>query len=215
MAAILIIEDDGLIAGQMARTLRQAGHTPILAPDAHSALQEAAELPDIILLDLGLPDLPGEEVLQHLKSQPQTAQIPVLIITGKRDVADRLWKTEKPGVVDILLKPVSGVRLREAVGTALAVQGEPDATTLRLLQQRRAELIVCLVEHGSDPLVLHISRRLLADRVRGQGKTHVDALSWTEIANCGMREGLLSPEEASLLRHVPLTRAGKTKEFWA
>jgi DNA-binding response OmpR family regulator len=56
MAAILIVEDDELVAGQMARTLRKAGHVPILAPDARSALDEAVDRPDVILLDLGLPD---------------------------------------------------------------------------------------------------------------------------------------------------------------
>src|SRR3990172_2193614 len=115
MAAILIVEDDGLVAGHVARTLRQAGHTPILASDARSALQEAADRPDIILLDLGLPDLPGEELLRRLKSRPETAKIPVLVITGRKEAAAQLRKTEKGNVADILLKPVSSAQLREAV----------------------------------------------------------------------------------------------------
>ncbi len=212
MAAILIVEDDGLVAGHVARTLRQAGHTPILASDARSALQEAADRPDIILLDLGLPDLPGEELLRRLKSRPETAKIPVLIITGRKEAAAQLRKTGKGSVADILLKPVSGVQLREAVNTALATQGELDADSLRLARQRQRELILHLIVDGPDPLAFHVSRRLCADRTKTRGPMSADALTWTEIAEWGMREGLLNAEQASLLRRVPLAGPGKTME---
>jgi DNA-binding response OmpR family regulator len=52
MAAILIVEEDGVLARQMVRTLRQAGHLPTLASTAQAALREAGEQPDVIVLDL-------------------------------------------------------------------------------------------------------------------------------------------------------------------
>jgi len=212
MAAILIVEDDGLVAGQMARTLRQAGHTPILAHDAHSALKEARDRPDAILLDLGLPDLPGEELLRRLKSQPETAQIPVLVITGKKEAAAHLRKTGKASVDDILLKPVSGAQLREVLEATLAGRQEKDEDALRLARECQRDLIMHLIVEGPDSLAFHVSRRVCADRTKTRRSWSADALTWDEIADWGIREGLLNAEQASLPRRVPLTTPSKARE---
>ncbi len=212
MAALLFVEDDGLVAGQMARTLRQDGHTPILAHDARSALLEVIGRPDAILLDLGLPDLPGEELLRRLRSQPETAQIPVLVITGKKEAAAHLREAAKGSVVDTLLKPVSGAQLCEVVDAALAGRQEMDADALRLAQERQRDIILRLIVEGPDSLTFHVSRRLCADRMKRKNARSADALTWEEIAAWGMREGLLDPEEASLLRRVPLTAPSKVRE---
>ncbi len=60
MATIFIVEDDGVLARQMAHTLRQAGHVPILASDARAALRATRERPEAMLLDLDVPELSGE-----------------------------------------------------------------------------------------------------------------------------------------------------------
>ncbi len=208
MASILIVEDDGMVARQMARTLRDAGHSPTLASDGRSALQEATDRPDVVLLDLGLPDLPGEEILEHLKSQPNTAQIPVLVITGNTEAAAQLRESGKGWVTDVLLKPVSGAQLRQAVDAALTEQQEPgaDADSLRLAKERQSQLIQHLIVEGSDPLVFHTCRRLSLDRTRGRGSLAAEALTWTEISEWAKREGLLNAEQASLLRRIPMTR---------
>lgn len=205
MAAILIVEDDGLVAGHLARILRQAGHTPILAPDARSALQEARDRPDAILLDLGLPDLPGEELLWRLQSTPETSRIPVLVITGKREAAAHLRGSAKGSVADILLKPVSGAQLREVLETALAGQQEKNEDALRLARERQRDLILHLITEGPDSLAFHVSRRLCADRTKTRSAWSAEALTWEEIADWGLREGLLDAEQASLLRRIPLT----------
>ncbi len=214
MASILIVEDDGLVARQMARTLRDAGHSPTLASDGRSALQEATDRPDVVLLDLGLPDLPGEELLIHLRSRPDTAQIPVLVITGKREAATQLRESGKGWVADVLLKPVSGAQLRQAVDAALAEQQEHevDGDALRLAQDRQSQLIQHLIVEGSDPLVFHTCRRLSLDRTKGRGSLAAEALTWTEISEWAKREGLLNAEQASLLRRIPLTRPQNLRE---
>ena len=119
MASILIVEDDGLVARHIAHVLRQVGHTPIVAYDALSGLRKAANHPDIVLLDLGLPDITGKEVLQRLKSRSETSDIPVLVITGRREAAARLRTHEKENVSDILLKPFSAAQLCLAINAAL------------------------------------------------------------------------------------------------
>ncbi len=211
MAEILIVEDDGLMAGLTARTLREAGHTPILAHDARSALHEAERGPDIVLLDLGLPDLPGEEVLQRLKSGSGTAHIPVLVITGRTQAANQMKASGKNRVADVLLKPVSGTDLLQAVDTALASQQRLDEDALRGVQERQGQLIQHLIVEGSDPLVFHTCRRLSLDRTNGKGSLAVEALTWGEIAEWATREGLVDAEQASLLRRIPKTRPDQVR----
>lgn len=199
MAAILIVEDDKALAEAVAYMLRQAGHSPVLAPDACTALREAADLPDLILLDLVLPDLPGEEVLRRLRGQPETADIPVLVLTGYPDAAARLRPPGTRGVVGIQLKPVSGTQLCQVVDAALvgtAGQGA-DADSQR---QRQGDLIRRIIVEGPDALVFHVYRRVHADRMRVRRPVVTDALTWTEIAEWAKREGLLDAEQARLLR---------------
>lgn len=121
LALILVVEDDGLAARYVTRSLRGAGHITIQAREARAALLESQHSPDLILLDLGLPDLPGEKLLQRLKGNPHTACIPVLVITGKAEAAARLWRSERHDLAGVLVKPVSAAALRQAVSRALRV----------------------------------------------------------------------------------------------
>lgn len=205
MATILIVEDDGLVARDLARFLRGAGHTPILASDGRSALLEASDRPDLVLLDLGLPDVPGEELLRHLKKRPETAGIPVIVVTGKTEAAAHLRATAQEIVTDILLKPVSGSQLCQVVDAALAGQQELDPDGLKPTRERQRDLIQRLIIEGPDPLVFHICRRLSLDRMGGRASMSPDAPTWTEIAEWGKREGLLDAEQARLLRRMPQT----------
>ncbi|MBI4537079.1 MAG: response regulator transcription factor [candidate division NC10 bacterium] len=200
MASVLIVENDGLVASQMARTLREAGHLPIRAPDGRAGLQEALSLPDLILLDLGLPDLPGEEVLRRLRNQPRTATIPILVVTGKTEAAARLQRVGEIGTARILLKPVSGAILCQAVEGILEQKPEQAAECLPWIQGRRAAIIQRLIAEGSDGLAIHLYRRLTADRMQGKGRPPANTLTWTEIADKAKREGLLDPDQARLLR---------------
>jgi CheY-like chemotaxis protein len=210
MAAILIVEEDGVLAQQMARTLRQTGHIPILAPDAQSALRGAEARPDVILLDLELSEISGEELLARLHRQTGTARTPLVALTWKREAAAQL--REKGGVADVLLKPVSGVHLREAVDRLLATQGQSPDEALHLEQRRQRDLILLLIAHAPDPLVFQISRRICADRTGERNLQHAETLSWAEIADWGKREGLLDAEQASLLRHVSGPTGSRTRQ---
>jgi len=207
VAKILIADDDRLAARQMARTLRGAGHTVALARDGRAALQEAAERPDVILLDLGLPGLSGEVLLTQLKRHPDTAPISILVITGKREAAARLQASAPGWLADILLKPVSGPQLRQAVETALARHQERGMENpLEEIQERQGQLIQRLIVEGSDALVFQACRRLSSDRTRGRGSLSGNALSWTELSEWAQREGVLDEEQARLLRRIPETR---------
>jgi DNA-binding response OmpR family regulator len=205
MASILIVEADSLVAAHMARTLREAGHTSILVRDAHATLQELANRPDLVLLDLELPVPAREQILRELRSRLGMAQTPVLVLAGQGRAATCLQDSEMDGVADILVKPVSGAQLLEAVARALAPSHQPpDLAALRGLRERQGALIFRLINDGSDALALHVARRLSADRTAPKRRGATEALTWAEIAMWGAQEGLLDPEEARVLRFVPL-----------
>jgi len=83
---ILLVEDSKPIRRGNERALIQAGYEVICALDGESAVRFALEeKPDLILLDLLLPKMNGPEVLQHLKNDPVTAEIPVVILSSLTD----------------------------------------------------------------------------------------------------------------------------------
>jgi CheY-like chemotaxis protein len=80
---ILLVEDSRAIRLENERVLIEAGYEVICAEDGQAALQLArGQQPDLILLDLMLPKVSGLEVLEFLKSNPGTAQIPVVVLSA-------------------------------------------------------------------------------------------------------------------------------------
>ena len=80
---ILLVEDSKTIRRENESALQNAGYEVICAEDGESALQMAQEQhPDLILLDMILPRMSGPEVLKHLKSEPATAEIPVVVLSS-------------------------------------------------------------------------------------------------------------------------------------
>ena len=145
---ILIVGEDGVLARQMARTLRQAGHRPTLVSAVDAALREVEAQPDVILLDLEVPELPEAAVLDRLHRRPETAHIPVLAITGRHEAALRLREAGR--VAAVLPKPVSGVRLREAVDRLVEPHGPLSPEAQRWERQRQGKLILLLLVNGSE-----------------------------------------------------------------
>src|SRR5690606_19211544 len=85
---VLVVEDDAEIADVLRRTLRQEGHEVRIAADGEEALAAAAEfVPDLVILDLGLPKLDGVEVLRRLRAE---SDVPVLILTARSELSDRV-----------------------------------------------------------------------------------------------------------------------------
>jgi CheY-like chemotaxis protein len=80
---ILLVEDSKPIRRENESALYNAGYEVICAEDGEAALQLARQQkPDLILLDMILPKLSGPEVLQHLKSEPATSEIPVVVLSS-------------------------------------------------------------------------------------------------------------------------------------
>ncbi len=87
--------------------LRAAGFETVLATTGEQAMSHLRlRVPDIVLLDLMLPDLPGTEVCRRIKSDPRTRQVPVVMLTAKGDEVDRVVGFEL-GADDYVTKPFS------------------------------------------------------------------------------------------------------------
>jgi DNA-binding response OmpR family regulator len=88
---VLVIDDSHLMGHVLETELGRKGFEVIVAFDAQSGLQKAREvMPDIVILDLILPDMPGEEVCRELKQSAGTEHIPVIMLTGKDSDVDRV-----------------------------------------------------------------------------------------------------------------------------
>jgi two-component system, OmpR family, phosphate regulon response regulator PhoB len=128
MARILVIEDEKDIQDVLEYNLRQAGHKVNLASTAADGLKLAREKkPDLVLLDLMLPDASGTEVCKSLKQDPATRDIQVLILTAKGEEIDRVVGFEI-GADDYVVKPFSVRELVLRIQAILRrVSGELDA----------------------------------------------------------------------------------------
>jgi two-component system cell cycle response regulator DivK len=83
MALILVVEDDSANQEIVTRFLRRSGHQVILAGDGLSGVQSAKDnMPDLILMDLGLPELDGWGATQLIRANATTAHIPVIALTA-------------------------------------------------------------------------------------------------------------------------------------
>ena len=104
---VLIVEDDPDIIDILSYNLKQADLKVTSVPDGSSALAEVKRrLPDLILLDLMLPKVDGLEVFRLLKSEPETKNVPIIMITAKGEEVDRIVGLEL-GADDYITKPFS------------------------------------------------------------------------------------------------------------
>src|SRR5690348_6541643 len=105
MAMILIVDDEADLAGLLDFNLRQAGHETAVAENGERALALAqAKQPDLVLLDVMLPDISGREVCRRLKATPGLTDVPVLMLTARGEEHERVSGFEA-GADDYVTKP--------------------------------------------------------------------------------------------------------------
>jgi len=115
MKKILLIEDEINIQKVYASLLKKSGFEVETADNGIDGLDKAQQLiPDLVILDLVLPKLDGELVLEGLKEDSSTADIPVLIISAKSD-QESIEKTQKMGAEKYMVKPIEREELLAAV----------------------------------------------------------------------------------------------------
>jgi len=176
-ARILLVEDDAAIAGELQRALDTQGYEALRCADGRSALAAALEIgPDLVLLDLGLPDLDGVQVCRLLREQlPDT---PIVIVTARDDDIDIVVGLDA-GASDYVVKPVAMpvllARVRAHLRRPRSDAVEVTVGTLRIdkaahrafvgedeldLRPKELALLVALADHAGQ--VMH-RERLLED----------------------------------------------------
>jgi DNA-binding response OmpR family regulator len=125
MASVLLVEDDHVVRGALQRSLTDLGHAVQATGTALEALRRvAADPPDVIVLDLGLPDLDGADALRMLRGVTNT---PIIIATARDDEAE-VVRLLRAGADDYMVKPFSSAHLDARVATVLRRTGRTSRT---------------------------------------------------------------------------------------
>ncbi|MFG2088044.1 MULTISPECIES: response regulator transcription factor [unclassified Spirillospora] len=168
MATVLLVEDDDHVRQAFLRELRDLGHAVRSAARALDALRDvAADAPDVVVLDLGLPDLDGGEALKMLRA---VSDVPVIVATA-RDGEQEIIRLLQSGADDYLVKPFSAAHLHARIEAVL----RRARTETRQKSMVIGELVVDIdrrqAKMGED--ILQLSRKefdMLAFLARNAGR---------------------------------------------
>ena len=120
MANLLIIEDEPFMRSMIQTVLDAAGHSTVAVASGAEGLARLSErAPDLALIDLGLPDISGLEVLRILRATPGWKNTAIVMLTASRDSQDMVT-AKAHGAQGFLSKPVTAATLTAAVNDLLA-----------------------------------------------------------------------------------------------
>jgi DNA-binding response OmpR family regulator len=123
MAQVLLVEDDAAIRTALTRSLRDLGHVVNAVGSGLPALSAAVEQkPDVVLLDLGLPDIDGADVLSMLRA---VSDVPVIVATARDDEASMVRLLDL-GADDYVIKPFTAAQLTARIRAVLRRSGKTD-----------------------------------------------------------------------------------------
>ena len=118
-AHILIVEDEPAIRDMIAYALRTQAYQPVCAQDAKEAHEAVANrIPDLILLDWMLPGVSGIDLVRRFRKEPNTRDVPIIMLTAKGEEADRIAGFEH-GADDYVVKPFSARELLARIKAVL------------------------------------------------------------------------------------------------
>ncbi|MBK9495984.1 MAG: Response regulator PleD [Alphaproteobacteria bacterium ADurb.BinA280] len=127
MARVLIVDDSPSQLAAMKKIVDKLGHEVISAEDGALGVEVAKrELPDLILMDVVMPNLNGFQATRSISKDPTTSHIPIVLVTTKDQVTDKVWGLRQ-GAKAYLTKPVNETQLVELVNELLAGRTPPAA----------------------------------------------------------------------------------------
>lgn len=185
-AQVLVVEDERDIAALVAYHLTREGYRVRTAAGGVEALEAIAhERPDLVVLDLMLPGISGQEILGEIRRRPEMADVPVVILTARRDEVDRVQGLEL-GADDYVTKPFSpqelvlrvAAVLRRAhappvAGAGRILRGGPITIDLAALRVSVGDRVIELTPTEYRLLVV-----LLERRGRVQSRDQLLELAW-------------------------------------
>jgi two-component system, OmpR family, phosphate regulon response regulator PhoB len=190
MARVLVIEDEADLREVLQYNLTQAGHRAFTAATGDAGLKLALEVkPDIVLLDLMLPDVSGTLVAKALRREPLTQLVPIIMVTAKAEEIDRIVGFEL-GADDYVVKPFSVRELLLRIDAVLR-RGKISEQRLIEIAELRIDKDAHRVTVGAEEVLLTaLEFKLLVtlverrDRVQGRGTLLSDVWAMdSEIAS--------------------------------
>ena len=143
-ATVLLVEDDPIQANATKEILLKAGYEVLMAADGINAIKAVKNnMPDIVLLDVVLPGLDGHEVCRWLKLEESTRGIPVIMLTVKKDLADKISGLHI-GADDYLPKPYNELELNARIYASLRTKALQDELRNK---NKQLEDLLCKVEY--------------------------------------------------------------------
>ncbi|MDT8439165.1 MAG: response regulator [Wenzhouxiangellaceae bacterium] len=119
MATVLIVDDAETHLYLMSKIVQDQGHEVITAGGGEQGVQAALDHhPDLILMDVVMPDMNGFQATRKISRNPATAEIPVIFVTSKDQETDKIWGMRQ-GASAYLTKPVDKSALIKAINDAL------------------------------------------------------------------------------------------------
>src|SRR3954452_6777522 len=138
---VLVVDDNESIRSLLERVLRSQGHMVMTAASGREALELLRTHPiDLVVLDVMMPEMSGIEVLEQIKANPATHEIPVLVVSADTDT-DKVVTCINLGAEDYLVKPFNAVFVKARVTTSLERRRlrERERAYQNTLEQRVAE----------------------------------------------------------------------------
>lgn len=155
---ILVVDDEPLVLSGTSRLLKQVGYNVIEAQTGEQALKSARKnIPDLILLDIVLPDMDGLEICRILKTDDYTSGIFICIISGEKTTSSDQSEGLEIGADDYIVRPIENRELLARVQAMIRLRN-----TEKELEKHRSHL-EDLVEERTAELCLEISERIIAE----------------------------------------------------
>jgi two-component system, OmpR family, response regulator RegX3 len=167
---ILFVEDEESISAPFSQTLEREGFDPVVARTASEALELADRLdPDLVLLDLNLPDADGRDVCRELRRR---SDVPIIMLTARGTEVDRIVGLEL-GADDYVVKPFSGGEVVSRIRAVLRRVNRDGATAEPLIRAGELEIDVPARQARLNGERIDLSRKefdLLAELARNAGQ---------------------------------------------
>ena len=221
-AAILVVEDDEETRNVVVRELTARGYRVDEAPDGRTAIDRwERRRPDLVLLDLGLPDVDGLQLVRRIRHEAST---PIVILSGRYEEHEKVEALDK-GADDYVTKPFGidelharlRVALRHAAGPAADATGTLVAGPLRLeaavhevtvdgrrvdLTPREFEILRVLLTHAGRL----VTKGRLLRAVWGEAYQHEDSYVYVHVSQ--LRRKLAAADPDGVLRDLIVTEPG-------
>ncbi len=122
MARILVVDDSPTQLANLVKLLEAHGHVTVTADNGQRGVDLAEkELPDLVLMDVVMPELNGFQATRKITKNPKTEHIPVILVTTKDQVTDKVWG-ERQGASGYITKPPNEQELMSKINALLAAR---------------------------------------------------------------------------------------------